>query len=78
MSMSNPMQLCKRCGKPYSPRWLAGLQKFSACCESCGVRNLFDALDLPTPPVMLDKFTKHPTLTEAEYHKEIDKPDIEE
>jgi len=73
--MSNPMKICTRCNKPYSPRWLAGLNKFSNCCDPCGLRNIFDALDLPTPPEMLDKHTKIPTLTKAEFYNELHKPE---
>lgn len=30
-----------------------------------------DGLGLPTPPEMLDRHTKRPTLTDAEYRKEM-------
>jgi hypothetical protein len=36
--------------------------KFTTCCPTCQARNLFDALDLPTPPFLLDRHTKIPQL----------------
>jgi hypothetical protein len=34
-------------------------------------RNLTAWLDMPTPPDLLDKHTKHPTLTRDEYRKKL-------
>jgi len=36
------------------------------------VRNLFDGLSMPTPPHLIDKFTKHPALTPEEYQSKLD------
>ena len=66
--------ICKRCQKPFEPRWLKELRKQSECCIDCSYRNLMDGLDLPTPPEYLDRHTKHPTLTQEEYKKEVSKP----
>lgn len=63
--------ICKRCGKPFKPEWLDGLKKWSACCNVCGVRNLFDGLGMKTPPELLDPHTKDPALTEKEFQKSL-------
>jgi hypothetical protein len=42
-------------------------------CVVCQARNLFDGLDLPTPPELLDKYTKHPTLSQRQYQEELNK-----
>lgn len=61
--------ICKRCGKPFKPELFLG--KPQTCCYPCMFRNLSDGLDMPTPPALLDKFTKHPTLSDAEYQKKL-------
>lgn len=60
-------QPCKRCGKSFKPLWLDALQKWGSMCQECMARNLFDALDLPTPPSLLDRHTKIPALTDREF-----------
>lgn len=62
--------VCKRCEKEFLPKTLFG-KAMSVCCPSCMVRNLSDFLDLPTPPELLDKHTKIPTLTREEFHRKI-------
>ncbi len=37
------------------------------------VRNLFDGLDMPTPPELLDRHTKHPTISEREFKIQLSK-----
>jgi hypothetical protein len=64
---------CKRCGEPFEPRLLERLQKMSTHCGVCEARNLFDGLDLPTPPRFLDRHTKRPTLSEREFQAELQK-----
>lgn len=63
---------CKRCGKPFQPKpTKLRITKMTTCCETCQCKNLFDGLDLPTPPGLLDRHTKHPTLTDAEWRKKL-------
>lgn len=64
---------CQRCGKPFMPEWLEGLGQWQRCCNMCRVRNLSDALDMPTHPAFIDKHTKHPVLTVGEFHKLLNK-----
>lgn len=65
--------VCKRCGALFQPRLTTlGMTK---CCPDCACRNLLDGLDLPTPPILLDRHTKHPTLTDAEWRRELGKQD---
>lgn len=67
-------KICKRCGHLFTPRRTSlKTLKWTRCCDVCGVRNLHDALDLPTPPELLDVHTKHPTLSKEEYAKELSK-----
>lgn len=69
-------KLCKRCGKPFTPRRTPlKTRRWTQCCDVCGVRNLHDALGLPTPPELLDAYTKHPTLTKREYAEKLSKYD---
>jgi len=35
------------------------------------MRNLFDGLGVPTPPEFLDRYTKHPTLSEEEFRRKL-------
>ncbi len=64
--------LCRRCGKPFRPKPTnLKITKMTTHCINCQCRNLFDAFDLPTPPELLDKYTKHPTLTETEYRQKL-------
>lgn len=53
--------ICKRCDKPFDPLWMDG-QTPRLCCGACAFRNMLDGLGLPTPPALIDKFTKHPLL----------------
>lgn len=64
-------QICIRCGATYRPMWLVELKQWNRCCATCSVRNLMDALGLPTPPNLLDAHTKKPTLTQDEYYRAI-------
>lgn len=73
------MKPCLRCGKPFDPeavkRELKGFGRGPGFeprfCVTCMVRNMTDALDLPTPPRLLDKFSKHPTLSDREFDRKI-------
>lgn len=62
---------CARCQKPFIPEWCDAPAMWGRCCETCTARNLFDGLDLPTPPELLDRFTILPTLTRDEYRRLI-------
>jgi hypothetical protein len=59
---------CPRCGKPFLPDPESLTNKF---CVACQFRNLTDGLDMPMPPEMLDKHTKHPTLSQREYRQKL-------
>jgi len=76
VGISELLAACIRCGKPFKPE-PTGLQitKMSTCCDECKFRNLMDGLDLPTPPEMLDRHTKLPTLTDEEYRRKLNEPD---
>lgn len=63
--------ICKRCGGTFIPE--AQRKRPQLFCWPCMFRNLTDGLDLPMPPEMLDRYTKHPTLTAAEYQRAINK-----
>jgi hypothetical protein len=67
------MEICKRCEKPFTPRpiHLGGTKRMTRMCEDCQFRNLMDGLGLPTPPCLLDRHTKVPTLSEREYNQTI-------
>lgn len=67
MKTAVPTATCKRCGKVFIPRPLPTLAALASCCGGCQLRNLLDGLGLPTPPAMLDRWTKRPCLTEEEY-----------
>lgn len=66
------MKTCPRCGKPFEPSAKAAFPE-SPCCPICQVRNIYDSLDLPTPPHLLDQHTRLPTLTDEEYRKQLEK-----
>lgn len=68
---TNTAPACARCGQPFEPDYLEALKKPSRMCEACMCRNLIDACGLPTPPELLDKYTMHPTLTEAEFRLKL-------
>lgn len=64
--------LCKRCGEPFNPKpTKLKTTPMTRCCETCSVRNIFDGLDLPTPPELLDRHSKLPTLSEAEFRRKL-------
>ena len=63
---------CKRCGVEFESKFLDVIKKWSTCCELCSVRNFMDNTGLPTPPAMLDRFSKGPTLSQEEYQREIE------
>ena len=75
---------CMRCGQLFDPeetkRALKILTREPRFCETCMVRNLTDGLDLPMPPELLDKHSKHPTLTDREYREKLNavKPEEDE
>ena len=74
VSLAHPSDYaaCKRCGKSFRPKpTKLRITKMTTCCETCQCKNLFDGLDLPTPPGLLDRHTKHPTLTDAEWRKKL-------
>lgn len=67
-------EICKRCGALFDPKkGIAGPNPLikPRHCTTCQTRNLIDGLDMPTPPALLDKFTRHPTLTERQFQKAI-------
>ncbi len=53
------MRKCPRCGKEHNATLLGEPSKF---CSQCLARNLFDGMELETPPHLIDKFSKHPML----------------
>lgn len=69
---SGEEKVCKRCGKSFihQPEQLT-----TRFCEMCECRNLMDGLGLPTPPSIVDPYSKHPTLSEREFQNELRKPD---
>lgn len=70
--MSEETKLCLRCGAPFIPRKTSlKTLPLTRHCDTCGCRNLFDALGLPTPPELLDKHTIKPTLTESEFLRKL-------
>ncbi len=62
---------CKRCGKPGKFKSAVYKRRNSDFCEACQCRNLMDGLNLPTPPEMLDKYTRNFTLTQEEFQKKM-------
>lgn len=62
---------CKRCHRTFMPKWIEGLAIWQHCCETCGARNLFDAMDLPTPPELIDCHSLRPTLTDGEFKRKL-------
>lgn len=65
------MITCPRCGNPFEPIKLKALGKMSRFCDTCGLRNIIDGLDMPTPPELLDSHSKIPTLTEEEFQRKL-------
>lgn len=65
-----PTATCKRCGKLFVPTLRFG-KRLSTCCDNCSFRNLMDGLGMPTPPELLDKHTKVPTLSDEEYRRKL-------
>ncbi len=64
--------ICKRCGKPFVPKpTRIKTVPMTRHCEHCFARNLIDGMDLPTPPDLLDRYTKNPALTEAEFKAKL-------
>lgn len=63
---------CPRCGKPFVPeRTKLKTLPWTRHCKVCRVRNMFDGMDLPTPPDLLDEYTKNPTLTGEEWRTKL-------
>lgn len=68
-------EICKRCGDPFDPeKGIAGPNPLikPRHCSLCQTRNLIDGLDLPTPPILLDKHSRHPTLTERHFKRALE------
>ena len=67
------MKTCNRCGNRFDPAKNPLKLKIKEVthCTTCMCRNLFDALNLPTPPELLDKHSKLPTLTDREFRKSL-------
>jgi len=65
---------CRRCGRSYKPWKMGADDKPCLCCAGCAIRNLHDALGLPTPPELVDRHTVRPTLSQWEYDRELRKP----
>lgn len=65
---------CRRCGQPFKPWSMGDGKEPPKCCPSCAMRNLHDALGLPTPPELVDRHTVRPTLSQWEYDRELRKP----
>lgn len=69
------MSGCARCGQPFVPKPTElKTIPMTRMCEDCLVRNLFDALDMPTPPELLDRHSKIPTLSDREYRRKLNDP----
>jgi hypothetical protein len=70
---------CLRCHDLFIPKEITiGELKIEAkFCEDCQYRNVIDALDLPTPPEMLDQFTIKPCLSKWEYEKRMNEERME-
>lgn len=65
---------CKRCNVEFTPRpTRLKFRPMTDHCNTCMARNILDGLDLPTPPELLDRFTKHPALTNKEFQEMLDK-----
>lgn len=62
---------CSRCGQMFRLQNTGFGFLLTKCCENCLFKNLLDALNMPTPPDLLDRYTKHPTLTEAEWRRKL-------
>ena len=62
---------CLRCGNPFVPFETPMGQ--ARHCRTCAARNIYDFLELPTPPLLLDKHTKIPALTNEEWDSKIRK-----
>ena len=71
--MTKKLAECKRCGKKFTSKWCASLKMWERCCTTCQVRNLHDGLNMPTPPELIDPHTKHPTLTQGEYDRAVER-----
>lgn len=65
------MSKCNRCNRLFEPEYNEKYQYYSRCCKNCGYRNLMDFLDIPTPPELLDKYTKIPCLSKEEYNRKM-------
>jgi len=68
------MKTCKRCGKLFDPnKGITGPNPLiePRHCSICQTRNLLDGLDMPTPPDLLDKHSRHPTLSERHFQKAL-------
>ncbi len=76
------VRICVRCGKEFDPSSKKtaallfgdkGSVSKPTCCAMCQLRNLYDGLEFPTPPALLDYWTKNPCLTDAEYKEKVGK-----
>lgn len=67
-----PLKTCPRCEKSFDENSKDALFPNAVCCPECGMRNLFDGLGMSTPPELLDRHTRKPTLTQEEFRKSLD------
>lgn len=65
--MERSSKECPRCHRDFVPHPAAEYKGDTKFCDACRYRNLMDGLGLPTPPAMVDPYTRRPTLTQAEY-----------
>lgn len=62
---------CKRCHNSFTPYWIDCIDKWSTHCDQCQVRNIFDGLNMMTPPDLIDQHSKKPALTDAEFKRSL-------
>ncbi len=69
------ISLCLRCGNPFTPEpTRLKTIPMTRHCQRCHTRNVLDGLGLPTPPELLDRFSRNPALSKAEYYRKLDSP----
>lgn len=67
------ISLCLRCGKPFTPEpTRLNTVPMTRHCPLCRKRNMLDGLGLITPPMLLDKFTVNPALTDEDWLKSLE------
>jgi hypothetical protein len=69
------MRTCIRCNKPFRlkklHRALNQKRRGYRFCDLCMVRNFLDGMDEATPPHLIDRFTRNPTLTNEEFNRKL-------